>query len=387
MVTTCSTTDTQINGVDLADTRHDQAVSLLTGIDRVVTLVVYRENLVPKGAPLSTSADEAGKSPGQETQVQRLPHMTQPLISWSQGSSAVEGGTSTHPHPPHSPEPSPGWDAVATSGSGEAVSSSPGVGSTEGSSPVPSPAPHPIPTFSPITASSAHPASSAPFVGSAPEEQMTVSGGGASSPPVSLMLGGRKAGEPLSLSPEWSSPPSAVHPPRFVYPGPRPFSVPVQVTTTTAADTTTTTTATITTTTTTSASVWAPTSAAVINVSRSLNVTPTLTPTPSASEADSRDKVLPGYTVAATTTPYTSSAHPGVAVSDSLVSQGVPVGGRDLQRVPGDSVSSYSAMSSSSVSSLSSPLLSSPSSPSDVPLTGAHSVEVGTGFVHIVENC
>ncbi len=35
----------QINGVDVSDARHDQAVDLLKG-QQHVTLVVYRENLV-----------------------------------------------------------------------------------------------------------------------------------------------------------------------------------------------------------------------------------------------------------------------------------------------------------------------------------------------------
>lgn len=39
----------QINGVDLDGARHDQAVSMLTGLERFVRLVVHRETLVPLG--------------------------------------------------------------------------------------------------------------------------------------------------------------------------------------------------------------------------------------------------------------------------------------------------------------------------------------------------
>lgn len=39
----------QINGVDLDGARHDQAVSMLTGLERFVRLVVHRETLVPAG--------------------------------------------------------------------------------------------------------------------------------------------------------------------------------------------------------------------------------------------------------------------------------------------------------------------------------------------------
>lgn len=50
-----------INGVDLSGARHDQAVSMLTGLDRFVRLVAEREVLVTKGQSLSPSPAE--KSP------------------------------------------------------------------------------------------------------------------------------------------------------------------------------------------------------------------------------------------------------------------------------------------------------------------------------------
>merc|ERR1719220_1334531 len=57
----------QINGVDVTDARHDQAVQMLTGLERFVRLVVERETLVPRTtAPssLNSSNDKStDKSP------------------------------------------------------------------------------------------------------------------------------------------------------------------------------------------------------------------------------------------------------------------------------------------------------------------------------------
>jgi protein scribble len=54
----------QINGVDVTDARHDQAVQMLTGLERFVRLVVERETLVPRTAAppsLNTSTDKSPK--------------------------------------------------------------------------------------------------------------------------------------------------------------------------------------------------------------------------------------------------------------------------------------------------------------------------------------
>merc|ERR1719367_647664 len=54
----------QINGVDVTDARHDQAVSMLTGLERFVRLVVERETLVPRTtAPPSLNSSKEDKSP------------------------------------------------------------------------------------------------------------------------------------------------------------------------------------------------------------------------------------------------------------------------------------------------------------------------------------
>jgi len=54
----------QINGVDVTDARHDQAVQMLTGLERFVRLVVERETLVPRStAPHSISGSSQDRSP------------------------------------------------------------------------------------------------------------------------------------------------------------------------------------------------------------------------------------------------------------------------------------------------------------------------------------
>jgi len=54
----------QINGVDVSDARHDQAVQMLTGLERFVRLVVERETLVPRtiaGPSLNVSDEKSPK--------------------------------------------------------------------------------------------------------------------------------------------------------------------------------------------------------------------------------------------------------------------------------------------------------------------------------------
>merc|ERR550539_865883 len=54
----------QINGVDVTDARHDQAVQMLTGLERFVRLVVERETLVARSqAGESLAGDKTEKSP------------------------------------------------------------------------------------------------------------------------------------------------------------------------------------------------------------------------------------------------------------------------------------------------------------------------------------
>lgn len=51
----------QINGVDVTDARHDQAVQMLTGLEKFVRLVVERDSLVPR-----SQADSLQLAPGQD---------------------------------------------------------------------------------------------------------------------------------------------------------------------------------------------------------------------------------------------------------------------------------------------------------------------------------
>lgn len=62
--TQCGLSSLQINGVDMEGARHDQAVSMLTGLERFVRLVVEREVLVPRESLCSSPSPSP--SPGSE---------------------------------------------------------------------------------------------------------------------------------------------------------------------------------------------------------------------------------------------------------------------------------------------------------------------------------
>lgn len=57
----------------MSDARHDQAVSMLTGVDNEIELVIYRETVVPEG-------DQSEKSVTGE----KLSSITQPVITWNE---------------------------------------------------------------------------------------------------------------------------------------------------------------------------------------------------------------------------------------------------------------------------------------------------------------
>ena len=63
----------QINGVDMTDARHDQAVALLTGPDNEITLVIYREKLVVK------ETETVSSSPSLKLTNQSLPSSSSPV--------------------------------------------------------------------------------------------------------------------------------------------------------------------------------------------------------------------------------------------------------------------------------------------------------------------
>ena len=263
----------QINGVDLADARHDQAVSLLTGIDQAVTLVIYRERFVPKGSTPPQSTDTT------PSRVQRLPHITQPVISWNQTSPGAGGASLALTPQPSSPGGSP------SSASGMTTSS--GLGSPGFSAAVPT--------------SYTYLGQSSPTAGgTSPSGSLLTNGamGTAESPKVVVPA------EAKELSSEWTSPPSAVQPPKFVYPNyNRPSSTSSQVTTTT-------------TTTTTTPSVYTPTSSVVVGHSLSF------APTPLPRTTENKESISsPGQTVSVSVPPaqFSNSVDSHTGVSDPSV--------------------------------------------------------------------
>ncbi|KAL8563271.1 hypothetical protein ACOMHN_058769 [Nucella lapillus] len=202
---------TSINAVDVADARHDQAVSLLTGIDQQVTLVIYRENFVPIGASPPHPSPSSSSSSTTPSRLQRLPHITQPVISWNQTSPPGEGGASftleqqqqqVAATSPAGSSPSRASGVVASSSSGL---SSPAIGSA-------------VPT-------------SYTYLG----QNSPVGGGGGGGGSNGGVVGDSPKVTPptVTLSSEWTTPSCTVQPPKFVYPSVgRSSATPSQVTTT-----------------------------------------------------------------------------------------------------------------------------------------------------------
>ncbi|XP_046565490.1 protein scribble homolog isoform X18 [Haliotis rubra] len=172
-----------INNVDLSDARHDQAVALLTGSDRMIQLVVYREKVVPKSPDSKDVVDS--------TTAHKLPTMTQPRIHWNENVSTADDETLNISQSEISSSPSVFASAVPSSYTYQSQVT-PGV--DEAPSPVIRPPPIPTIQSTPSPTIQANPSPSA---------------GPSSSPKVA----------PRTLSSDWSTPPAAVQPPKFVYPG------------------------------------------------------------------------------------------------------------------------------------------------------------------------
>nr|XP_022307234.1 protein scribble homolog isoform X23 [Crassostrea virginica] len=154
-----------INDVDLQDARHDQAVALLTGIDKDIKLVVYREKVV--------SPEEAQKEP---PSGHKLDSLTQPLITWNEKPPAGKP-------PPIPVEPPPATLAAEKSPS---ISPSPLIAAA-------TPPSHTYP--SPSSLASSFSSQHSPNPASSPQ----------SSPRISS---------------DWNTPPTtSIRPPTFVYPG------------------------------------------------------------------------------------------------------------------------------------------------------------------------
>ncbi|XP_062590089.1 protein scribble homolog isoform X5 [Saccostrea cucullata] len=147
-----------INDVDLQDARHDQAVALLTGIDKEIKLVVYREKVV--------SPEEAQTEP---PTGQKLDSLTQPLITWNEKLPTAK--------------PAP----IETPPISNAVEKSPSVSPSPFSASIPSSYTYPTPSSLGSSFSSPNP----------------------TSPQTSPRI-----------SSDWNTPPTtSVRPPTFVYPG------------------------------------------------------------------------------------------------------------------------------------------------------------------------
>lgn len=209
----------QINGVDLTDARHDQAVSLLTGPDREIKLVVYREKVV--------DTEEAEKHPPKGDKVVNF---SQPRIIWNKTVATTipaETITFSSSAPLH-----PDQITVDVSQQNYPSSASP-VSQQSPQSPVPPPLPSvPAPVLTPastspkphnaITASFTYPTPSsqtvtAPYAAAIPPSYTHTT---QSSPPSQTMQPMASPSlSPRTLSSDWSSPPAAIQPPKFQYPG------------------------------------------------------------------------------------------------------------------------------------------------------------------------
>ncbi|XP_059150020.1 protein scribble homolog isoform X4 [Physella acuta] len=206
-----------INDVDMADARHDQAVALLTGLDRSIKLVVYREKIVPKG--------EGAEPPPPGSQ--RIPSITQPVINWQHTSTApVRTPSPVGAQPPPRLSPSPA-SAVSynTPWSPQPTPSSPlspagrasGPSATFSSSY--SPNRHSGIEASPVVQAAAP---SSPFASAVPTSYSYLSQPAA----PTITLTGQAPSSAISpkfgtktLSTDWAAPPVSVQPPKFVYPG------------------------------------------------------------------------------------------------------------------------------------------------------------------------
>ena len=191
----------------MADARHDQAVSLLTGLDRSIRMEVYREHILPKGE----LPDKL--PPGSH----KIPRITQPVINWQQSSGA-----------PRTPSPN---TTSAPTAPGEMTVTLPSSSLNFDPPPVESPSArssshHSTPRYSaeietnppepPITA----PATLSPFSSAVPTSYSYLSQSpDPVTPPHTVQSPPTKNGKSPLSSADWSAPATTVQPPKFVYPG------------------------------------------------------------------------------------------------------------------------------------------------------------------------
>ncbi|KAK3780634.1 hypothetical protein RRG08_044858 [Elysia crispata] len=177
-----------INDVDLADARHDQAVNLLTGLDRSIKLVVYREKVLPKGEGSVLAP------PGS----QRIPSITQPVINWQASNSAA-------PAPARTPSPAGAQQQQLVQTS--SLASGPAQ-------------PNATTNMTTVVAVSA---SSSPFSSAVPTSYSYLSQPTAPTLTLPDTPASQRAtsspSSPRTLSSDWTAPATTVQPPKFVYPG------------------------------------------------------------------------------------------------------------------------------------------------------------------------
>ncbi|XP_053382330.1 protein scribble homolog isoform X4 [Mercenaria mercenaria] len=186
-----------INGVDLTDARHDQAVSLLTGVDREIKLVVYREKIVDK--------EEAAREPPKGDKVVNF---SQPRIIWNKTvATTIPAETITF-----SPTAPVHTDEITVDVSHQNESASP-----PSASPKTPESPPPLPLApAPVITPQAHELPS-PYASAIPSSYNYPS---QSSPPAQTMNQVASPSlSPRTLSSDWNSPPAAIQPPKFQYPG------------------------------------------------------------------------------------------------------------------------------------------------------------------------
>ncbi|KAL4217947.1 Leucine-rich repeat-containing protein [Mactra antiquata] len=187
-----------INGVDLTDARHDQAVNLLTGLDKEIKLVVYREKIVDK--------EEAEKSP---PKGEKVVNFSQPRVVWNKTVAAtIPAETITF----SSTAPIPS-EPISVEVSHPTQSSPP---SMSPASPTTPDSPPPLPT-APAPSLTPQASSPSPYASAIPSSYTYPS---QSSPPVqTINQTASPSLSPRTLSSDWNSPPAAIQPPKFQYPG------------------------------------------------------------------------------------------------------------------------------------------------------------------------
>ena len=186
--------------MDLTDARHDQAVNLLTGVDREIKLVVYREKIVDK--------EEAEKEP---PKGEKIVNFSQPRIVWNK-TVATTIPTETITFSPTAPIHT---DEITVDVSHSNESAPPPAPASASPKTPESPPPLPLAPAPVLTPQA--PSSPSPYASAIPSSYNYPS----QSPPPSQTSNqvASPSLSPRTLSSDWNSPPAAIQPPKFQYPG------------------------------------------------------------------------------------------------------------------------------------------------------------------------